>query len=549
MKRLFAATRAAATNAAHEACELCGAPIAALHAHVLARADRAVRCACDACSILMQGSERFRTIPRDRTRLAVPQIDAWLARLRVPVGIAAITRFDDGRTQLAFPGPAGLAVAELEAETWDALCLDVPALRSLAPETEAVIFANFASTASGPLCGAWRVGVDVVYQLVGAVRTAWVGLSGGPEAMTALATVLREIDATAADGGHDPRVEALVRTTLYEGYALYPYRPSALKNQRRFAFGAVYPRQWAERAHEPFTQRAEFVFAGESLIARATVRFLVLHAGGGGDEHSIDLPALTLVEGERNDRIERAGLTIEWNALVTGSGQGLWRIAIEVSNLTPCDPSGDLEAAMDVTLASTHVLIRVPGARAISTIDPPAEAADAVAACRTLGCFPVLVARDTMLASPIVLPDFPELAPASPGEFFDATEMDEMLTLRVLTMTDAEKAEAAANDPRIAALLARTEARGVAETAHLHGRNSVEWRAGMRVALRPKKQADSFDIVLAGKRATISRVERDLDGRVHCAVVIDDDPGADLGELGMPGHRFYFAPDELEVLA
>jgi hypothetical protein len=77
--------------------------------------------------------------------------------------------------------------------------------------------------------------------------------------------------------------------------------------------------------------------------------------------------------------------------------------------------------------------------------------------------------RDTMLASPIILYDYPELAPESPGDLFDATEIDEILTLRILTMTDDEKREMRGTDPRADALLARTEALAREELMRLHG--------------------------------------------------------------------------------
>ncbi|HEY5937918.1 MAG TPA: hypothetical protein VIU61_24885, partial [Kofleriaceae bacterium] len=102
----------------------------------------------------------------------------------------------------------------------------------------------------------------------------------------------------------------------------------------------------------------------------------------------------------------------------------------------------------------------------------------------------------------------------------------------------------------VAELIRRTERLGIEETARLDGANRVVGpRAGARVRLRPSRRADAFDIILAGKLGTIAQVERDLDGRIHCAVILDDDPGADLGERGLPGHRFFFQPDELEVIA
>ncbi|MEO8700993.1 MAG: hypothetical protein ABI867_13175 [Kofleriaceae bacterium] len=331
-------------------------------------------------------------------------------------------------------------------------------------------------------------------------------------------------------------VDGLIRTVLYEGYSLYPYRPSALKNQKRFAFGSIYPRAWAERTGEPFTLRAECVVDGGHAVTIA-IRYLLLRRGGGAEEKTIELGEHALVAGSTGA------------VAICDAGDGLWRIAVELENTAAIDPAADREAAMDVTMASTHVIVRSLGGLAVSAIDPPARAVAAIACCRTLGLYPVVVARDTVLMSPIVLADFPELSEHSPGDFFDGTEIDEMLTLRVLTLTDAEKREACASDPRVAALIARTEALGIEATARLHGATRIGPQPGTRVRLRPNRRADAFDVILAGKLATVSKLERDLEGRVYCAVTIDDDPGADLGESGMPGHRFFFAPDELEVIA
>jgi len=77
----------------------------------------------------------------------------------------------------------------------------------------------------------------------------------------------------------------------------------------------------------------------------------------------------------------------------------------------------------------------------------------------------------------------------------------------------------------------------------------MELRKGYRVRLWPQRTADIIDLALAGKIATIEAIEQDYDERVHLAVVIDDDPGRDLGELRQPGHRFFFSPDEVEPLA
>jgi hypothetical protein len=75
-----------------------------------------------------------------------------------------------------------------------------------------------------------------------------------------------------------------------------------------------------------------------------------------------------------------------------------------------------------------------------------------------------------------------------------------------------------------------------------------ELTVGDRVTLHPVKRADILDSILEGRTATIAAIEQDLEDRFHVAVVIDDDPGRDLGEQHQPGHRFFFSPEELEPL-
>jgi hypothetical protein len=340
-------------------------------------------------------------------------------------------------------------------------------------------------------------------------------------------------------------VDALVRAVLYEGYALYPYRPSALKNRKRFAFGVVYPRAWAERALEAYVMRVEMVAeAAAGTAITVTVRCLQLAREGAATDHAFALAPYQLGDAPRIDSCARpaSGLALEVELSSAPAGDGLWRFAVEIRNAAELGADADREAAMDISPASTHVI--ASGATWLSSIDPPPHATAATACCRSSGLYPILAGQGAMLASPIILPDYPEIAPQSPGDFFDGTEIDEMLTLRILTMTDAEKLEAAAADPRVAAMIERTEQLGIAETARLHGVVRTSWpRQGTRVRLHPARRNDAFDMVLAGKVATVAAVERDFEGRIHCAVTLDDDPGADL-----PGHRFFFRPEELEVV-
>ena len=76
----------------------------------------------------------------------------------------------------------------------------------------------------------------------------------------------------------------------------------------------------------------------------------------------------------------------------------------------------------------------------------------------------------------------------------------------------------------------------------------VELRAGDRVRLRPRSGGDVLDLALAGRTALVEAIEQDYEGELHLAVVLDDDPGRDLGLLRQPGHRFFFLVEEIEPL-
>jgi hydrogenase maturation protease len=137
---------------------------------------------------------------------------------------------------------------------------------------------------------------------------------------------------------------------------------------------------------------------------------------------------------------------------------------------------------------------------------------------------------------------------------FDATEIDEILSLRIQTLSDAEKQAMRELEPRTRRLLERTEALGADDFARLHGelRQPAATKSavspGTRVRLCPKRRADIFDLALAGRVATIRSLEEDAEGVRYVCVTVDDDPGADLGISGQPGHRFFFTEDELEPL-
>jgi len=254
---------------------------------------------------------------------------------------------------------------------------------------------------------------------------------------------------------------------------------------------------------------------------------------------------------------------------------GLARLTARIENRTP-RPSDPQPAAM----MSTHFVLRAEGGSWVSLTDPPEALRDAASGCRQEGLWPVLVGEpgtaEVMLASPIILEDHPRIAPESPQDLFDGTEIDEILSLRILTLSDAEKAELRRTDPRAAALLDRTEALTPDEFLRLHGTlrdpgagaeppadlqiwgepeplEAVPWihgtlRVGDRVRLCPAPGADVMDLCLGGRSARVESILQELEGRVQVAVLVDDDPGADLGEQRLPGHRFFFQLHEVAPL-
>jgi hypothetical protein len=294
-----------------------------------------------------------------------------------------------------------------------------------------------------------------------------------------------------------PSVERVASALLYEGYMLYPYRRSALKNRQRFNFGVLYPREYsdAQGGNDPCEMLTECLLEGDpEARIDITVRFLHLFertptqegepAWHDAMEREVTMGA-TRSELLRTPRMLRftfpAGDASGHQAALKGrvdlaaesAALGVDRVRVAIANLTPIEPRASREEAMLRSLVSTHTILRATAGDYISLTDPPAELKDSAAACRNVGTWPVLAgeggARDTVLSSPIILPDFPSIAPESQADFFDGTEIDEMLSLRILTLTDEEKQEMVASDPRARLLLERTEAFGQEQLLRMHG--------------------------------------------------------------------------------
>jgi hypothetical protein len=260
--------------------------------------------------------------------------------------------------------------------------------------------------------------------------------------------------------------EQVANAILYEGYMLYPYRSSAIKNQQRWTFGTLYPPQYAEvrAATERAAMHSECLLqTRHDATIRVRFRFLKLISGNECKEE--------LVEFDVDPAAEPKMFTFLFGAVggtVTVASQqirsGVLKLTIDAANTSALPPEADRDSALSRSLLSAHMLLSAQNGEFISLLDPPHEFAQAVSSCKNVGNFPVLIGdkteRDMLLCSPILLYDYPQVAPESAGDFFDATEMDEMLTLRVITLTDEEKNEMRAND-RAHNLLLRTE-----QTAH-----------------------------------------------------------------------------------
>jgi hypothetical protein len=174
------------------------------------------------------------------------------------------------------------------------------------------------------------------------------------------------------------------------------------------------------------------------------------------------------------DSVVRSWLALEGSVDVGKErvGDDLHRVTVRIANTTPF--SGSREEALEQTLCSCHAVLRAgPGSEFVSLTDPPAGLREEAEGCSNVGVWPVLVGepheRGTMLASPIILEDHPRIAPESPGDLFDGGEIDQMLVLNILSLTDGEKAEMRASDPKAREILERTEALTNEQLMALHG--------------------------------------------------------------------------------
>jgi len=281
----------------------------------------------------------------------------------------------------------------------------------------------------------------------------------------------------------DHGVEKIANAVLYEGYMLYPYRPSAVKNRQRFNFGVLYPREYceAQTGSDNWQMQTECLVLGSGATSlEVKVRFLQMASEGDlqeGVDRAVSIPATRLSSIEKaplRQSIRFAGVDGELELRSQPLGAECFKISLVVRNLAGlADGTGNREAVLLRSLVSVHSILHVVGGAFVSSTDPPEEFRAAVAECRNLGSWPVLVGdedkRDTVLSAPIILYDYPQIAPESAGDLFDGTEIDEILALRILTLTDAEKLEVRNGDNRARQILERTEMLPPEHFQKLHG--------------------------------------------------------------------------------
>ena len=428
----------------------------------------------------------------------------------------------------------------------------------------------------------------------------------------------------------------VANAVLYEGYILYPYTASAGKNRIRWQFGVVVPHAYASRGsgESPEMQTEVFLECRRGSLVESLVRFLQgearqVEAWNGvtfepvasmvvdgkwhltfdeGIERQVRLHArptlqsrievpiamraedrieeLVDADGELVGRIVRRRWPLEGTITVDcerlPDHKRIQRMRVRIENDSSVVP-GERSSALRTAFVSTHTLLHVTDGRFFSVLDPPEKLAPGnVPPLLNRHTWPVLVGDQSneqhsqlVLSSPIILYDFPAVAPQSAGDTFDALEIDEMMMLSVRSLSDAEREEAKATDPRARAIVERAEALDAEELQRLHGTlvrdepaaspftadplgaldvpgvdcvfvDGVKIAKGSSVRLRPKRRADAWDLFLDGKTATVRAIHQDVENLMYVAVTVDDDPASDLHDWY--GRSFFFYPDEVEPL-
>jgi hydrogenase maturation protease len=336
-------------------------------------------------------------------------------------------------------------------------------------------------------------------------------------------------------------VEPIADAVLYEGYMLYPYRPSSVKNQQRWNFGVLCPQTYCELepgSETSFMQTECLLRCGAPARLAVKIRFLQivqrlvgrpkdsetgLREGAGGELEFVDrleiggrlyqpwqeaiertleyddldpvsfavsssmefsFPGGDSCEYLQDAKQRAAGVIVrQWRNL-DGTVQigaeccheNVFKVTVRVNNRGEFYPAekgqgSSRDAALLSSFVSAHAILGAENGEFLSLLDPPAGFEELAAQCENKGAWPVLVGDDAtvVLASPVILYDYPKIAPESAGNLFDATEIDEILSLRILALTEQEKREMRESDDRTRELLERTESMPGEQFMKLHG--------------------------------------------------------------------------------
>lgn len=372
-------------------------------------------------------------------------------------------------------------------------------------------------------------------------------------------------------------LEEMLDSLLYEGYALYPYTPGAVKNATPTPFGIAYPPSYAAQSGATFDHLQMECVLEAGPEARVIGRVTFLQTTGErheAAERRIELAphdVAGLADREVSQAFSHEAVEGRVELSASPSGDGTWLVRLRVINTTEVENVASLDrgAALRSSLLSTHPVLETSAGRFISPLE-----ADG---CVSVNTWPVLATKDddAVVGAAIVLPDHPMLSPKSRGNLFDNTEIEEALLLHIHSLTDEEKASIEQQDPAVKEMVQRALQTTPSDILDLHGAfapsasavsmappevageqrveiDGVGFERGAKVILRPGERArdedrkDAYDTLLQGKSATVERIYIDYEDRIYFGVTIDDDPGREL--MRDSGRFLFFFVDEVELV-
>ncbi len=334
------------------------------------------------------------------------------------------------------------------------------------------------------------------------------------------------------------KIDKIANAVLYEGYMLYPYRASSVKNQQRFNWGALAPKTFSEvnKGSDVFEMQTECILQGDGntqvdikvrflhLVSREIgklenplnelpansepdfqivktletngviyqtwqeaverdVDLLTFNLNETNVNHQFSFPSKRELEPLRDENDKIVGVFVrsqkeirgEINVKIAEAQSGLYKLTVLIRNLTEFENAQERsrDDALLHSSVSTHTILSATGGEFVSLLDYPDELKDVVAGCKNIKTYPILVGeegeRNCLLSSPIILYDYPQIANESAGDLFDGLEIDEILTLRIMTLTEEEKREMRGLDEHSRRILERTEMMPEEHLLKMHG--------------------------------------------------------------------------------